>query len=1439
MSLSELLTDLSQQKVELWAEGDELRLRAPKGVITAEIRQVIEENKPKLLSLLQKQELKEEELILPTIEPSLADRYQPFPLTDIQYAYWIGRTESFELGNVATHAYLELDCLKINLPRLNWAWQQLIKRHEMMRTVVLENGQQQILQQVPEYQIQLLDLSDQTDEAIQEEIVTLRERMSHQVRPTEQWPLFEIVAIQSTRDSLRLHLSIDILTIDMGSLMSLLQEWSQLYHNPHLLLPPLEISFRDYVLAEQKLKTSSLYQRSRAYWQERITNLPPAPQLPLAINPQDCPQPRFHRRTFQLESSLWQSLKNKGTETGLTASTILLTAFAEILTVWSREPRFTINLTLFNRLPLHPKVNQILGDFTSLNLLEIDHSSFEESFLSRAMRLQQQLWQDLDHRYISGVEVLRELSRHQGATGRGMMPIVFTSALALGSLSHQQAGLSQLGEMVYGISQTPQVWLDHQVIEQDGALLFNWDAIEALFPDSLLDEMFDSYCQLLIKLATDRDLWEGNVGKTLLLSAESNQRAKEEATETGEGVRDELLHTLFTRQVEQNREQLAIVSPWKQLTYGELHQQAQIVAQELGHCGLEPNQLIAVVMEKGWEQVVAVLGILYSGAAYVPIAPDLPTERRRHLLQQIDAVIVLTQEHLEESLEWPAHIQCLVIAEEGSTIKVTTPTPAPIAQSKISQITADKDRQPEELTPEDLAYVIYTSGSTGQPKGVMINHRGAVNTILDINRRFAVNREDRVLALSALNFDLSVYDIFGTLAAGATIVLPVAERAQDPAHWLTLLEQYQVSIWNSVPALMQMLVDYIGHKTPSLPPSLRLIMMSGDWIPLSLPPQIRSLCPTAQLVSLGGATEASIWSIYYPIGEVAPQWKSIPYGKPLSNQSFYVLNHFLAPCPTWVTGELYIGGLGLALGYWKDPIKTQNSFVVDPHSGELLYRTGDLGRYLPDGNIEFLGREDSQVKINGYRIELGEIEAALEQHPLVKNAVVATNTEKQLVAYVVPKVQENGHQSPQDLASLSRDAIELNSLENIIVDPLERIEFKLQQSGLRPVNGGEVTVELVKPELDRVLTETYLKRQSHRQFSPDLIPFDEFSLFLSCQMQIKLDNIPLPKYRYPSAGNLYPVQIYLLIKPNRVEGLGGGIYYYNPAEHRLILLNPIGEEVDGLGANVYGATNQVVFEGSAFSLFLLGKMDAISPMYAELGREFCLLEAGYLSQLLMEKAADYQLGLCPIGYLNFEGIRSLFRGLSSTHTLLHSFVGGKIDSTLVSRRQQPETFASVDNLNHGTSLRMEQINTYLRQRLPEYMVPIHYLLLNSLPLNANGKIDRKSLPLAESIALTTQRDFVAPSTPTEKAIATVCIEVLQREKISVNDNLLLLGGDSLQATQIIVRLRDIFEVELPLQKFWEQPTISSLAEYIDTTLWVISGSQINDQSNPEREEGKL
>ncbi|MEU4657824.1 amino acid adenylation domain-containing protein [Streptomyces sp. NPDC023723] len=904
------------------------------------------------------------------------DPAAPFPLTPVQQAYWIGRRDGVEMGGVGCHAYFEFGCQDLDPERLDRAVAALMDRHDMLRATFLDDGHQRILPPGRWPGLIVDDLRDLEEAERAQRLVDLRDALSHRRPAVERGEVFGVRLALLPKGRSRLFVDVDLLVADVLSVQILLSDLASLYAAPGTELPEIGITFPAY-LADQRTRRDP--ERARAYWQRRLPALPQAPQLPLAVDPGRITEPRFVRRSGRLTADEWHRVRERARAHGLTPSMAVATAFAHVLAAWSGRPRLLLNLPLFNRRSSHPGVPHMVADFTDLVLLDVDLAG-EDGFADQARQVQERFQENTAHADYSGVDVLRDLARGHG--GAFTAPVVFASNL--GRELVDERFRSHLGELDWMISQTPQCWLDHQLYEDAEGMEAVWDAVEALFPPGLLDDMFDAYLRLLRQLAAEDADWDRPAVPTL---PRRQLRVREEANATAAPVPATLLHEGVLAQALRTPERPAVISGDRVLTYGEVAARAAAVAEALRAGGCAPGDRIGVLMDKGWEQVVAVLGVLMGGGAYVPLGPEQPPERRDRMLTDAGISQLLTQSWLalpgSEALE-----RC-------STVPVDTLAPAVPATPPGRR-----------CSPDDLAYVIYTSGSTGTPKGVMISHRSAVNTIEDINRRYAVGEPDRVLGLAGLGFDLSVYDVFGPLAVGAALVLPDPERRGDPSHWAELIARHDITLWNSVPAQLQMLDHFLLDARELRLPSLRLALLSGDWIPVALPDSIRGKLPSLALHSLGGATEAAIWSIEYPIGKVDHDWRSIPYGKPLANQRFHVLDGRLRHTPEWVPGELYIAGAGVALGYLGDREKTAARFLDHPVTGERLYRTGDLGRYLPDGTIEFLGRTDSQVKIRGHRIELTEIEAVLERHPDVAEArLVVDGTEafdRRLVAFVTP-----------------------------------------------------------------------------------------------------------------------------------------------------------------------------------------------------------------------------------------------------------------------------------------------------------------------------------------------------------------------------------------------------------------------------------------------------
>lgn len=907
--------------------------------------------------------------------PDSDNMYEPFALSDVQMAYMLGRSEDFELGNISTHVYVEIDS-KLDMKRLEYALNKTIERHPMLRTIFLPDGSQKTLKKVPEYVICVDDISNLSEEEKETIFSKEYERMSHYIFEVSQWPLFEFKAYRISSDLCRLMISGDSLISDIASNNIILSDVLRYYEQPDISLYKLEFTYRDYILAMQDFRKSDAYLADKKYWLERVNHFPLTPSIPLMDNPSNIKRPKFNRTGFVLEKSDWEKVEKIAREHNITPSALLCTAFIDVLAFWSNQSHFSINLTLFNRNPFHRDVDKIVGDFTSTMLLEINLEKTTD-FWSKGNEIQNILFDALEHRNYDGIEFIRELSKERHfETNKAVMPIVFTCAL-FDEKEEQKGGFELLGDVRKSITQTSQVYLDSQVVKLEEGIWLYWDYVEQLFDRSIIKDMFSCYQRILQDLARNME------PEILRIDNDMNEFVRK-YNDTDEAIVPSVLHKLFMDQVDRTPHNIAIQMDNICITYLELNNKSNQVARYLKDRGVTRGDYVGVMTYREPDTIALVMGILKVGAAYVPIDYDWPSERQNYVAQNSNCYEILSVKHIKKM--------------------------------KLEQYA--KENLKNISKPEDTAYVIYTSGSTGKPKGVVINHGPVSNTILDINQKYKVSDNDRVIGISSMCFDLSVYDIFGSLACGACLVM--VEEPREMERLFQIVCDQKITIWNSVPKYMELMIETIlstdddnesywsanANKTIMYRncDSLRLVLLSGDWIPLSLPKKINNYFENAVVISLGGATEASIWSIYYPIEEMNDQWKSIPYGMPLANQKVYLLNYKENICPVGVEGEIYIGGIGLADRYLNDEEKTNHSFKEDPKLGRL-YRTGDYGVMHQKGYIEFLGRKDMQIKIKGYRIEIGEIENCILEYEKIKNAAVIIHTnekgERQICAFYV------------------------------------------------------------------------------------------------------------------------------------------------------------------------------------------------------------------------------------------------------------------------------------------------------------------------------------------------------------------------------------------------------------------------------------------------------
>ncbi|OTA15109.1 yersiniabactin non-ribosomal peptide synthetase [Xenorhabdus vietnamensis] len=1363
--------------------------------------------------------------------PRIADAH-PFPLTAVQHAYFVGRSPEQMLGGVGCHLYQEFDGIGLEPEQLEAAIHVLIQRHPMLRVRFLPDGRQQGIASAYWKKLTVHDLRNLTTNEQQQALNNIREQLSHRVLQVEEGETFDIQLSLFGDNQHRLHTNIDLLIMDAASFSLFFTELAAVIAKRSLPAISPDYDFCSY-LTQYQSQFGQTRQEADLFWRSRLDTLPLAPQLPLARDPSLIKNVRIQRRCFQLAPEHWERFKQLAQQNGVTPTMALATAFAALLCRWSNSARLLFNLTLFDRASLHPAVDNILADFTNILLLDIPGDNLP--FCQLAKDAQATFAEAYEHRHWSGVEVLRELKK-RGNHPHGA-PIVFTSNL--GRPLYGENTRDVLGKPSWGISQTPQVWLDFVAFEHENALNIQWDSNDELFPDGLMDTLFTAYQGLIENLTENAAQWSEKLPD---LMPASQYHLRHQINNTLEQLPNALLHEGVFAQAERTPNAVALVTHNQKMSYGELSLAARRLAAVLQKMPVMPGDRVAISMEKGIGQIVAVLATLYAGGVYVPVPVDQPLNRRHAICESAGINVVIIDSE-QKNTPWSQDVHCISWHQDEQL--------PPLANMPKCAVT-------------EPAYIIYTSGSTGMPKGVVISHQSALNTCLDINRRHQVQSSDRLLALSALHFDLSVYDIFGILSAGGALVLINELQRRDPSTWEMLIGQHNITLWNSVPALFDMLLTYCEGMEVDAPKTLRTVMLSGDWIGLSLPERYRAFNPDGVLSAMGGATEAAIWSNEYIVKEVDAQWRSIPYGYPLANQCYRVVGEDGRDCPDWVVGELWIGGAGVALGYFNDEERTAAQFIVD--QGERWYRTGDLGCYHPEGWLEFMGRRDSQVKIGGYRIELGEIDAALNQVTGISKGVSLTSGEKEksLVAFLELEgdaLYQQVNRAPQ-LPTNYRD----------LFPAMQVITNKTGQ----PDNSSESQVAIFLLEHLSRHGITFTSPQSltdclqHYQLQPEYHDWFARMLAYLCQCDLLECNLPVE-----SAHHVYQAALSSATFNNSFNKLNNEAGCVPERWHSTLRNILTGQQTAvTLLDDPQFAPEQQLFVLPETQQWLAGLKHVIIALSQRLQRPVTVMEfdarSGLCAQWLAEHITDQHLS-----YIGFERSQALINQMqtrlsSYAHTsakrwpeqipellqhqadiiLLNNVLHREEDpvscikallplaqpgalvlamelqqasslslittellsphgiqlhsasqwlSVLSPLSIQTETPITIGNLNvllmqasdSVTIPDRGKIKSVLAQHLPGYMIPQRLHVIPRLPLTPNGKIDRKAL--AQSLLPATKTEAPCQSEITllntlEQTVAAIWQRLLNTEQLGHNSDFFQLGGDSLLATRLIGEL---------------------------------------------------
>ncbi|HHV28103.1 MAG TPA: amino acid adenylation domain-containing protein [Clostridium sp.] len=925
---------------------------------------------------------------MPKIQPT--PRYIDIPLTVAQQRLWI--LQQMDPNNTAYNMFMPLKVKgDIDVNAFDRAVNEVIKRHESLRTVFAEEEGSSYQKILPELKIktEIKDFRSSQDERYKlafEWIMNETERPFDLAKgPLIRWVLARVDDQESYLSVIMHHIISDGFSVSI-----MYNEISSFYdaftRGRNINLPELPVQYADFTIWQRSIQKKKFLKTQLEYWQKK---------LPKDIRPLELPTDRKRQASISSDGKMHRiiipqeivnALKElRAKEEGVTLFMILVAAFRVLLYLYSGQEDIIIGSPLANR--NRREIKDLIGFFVNMVALYTDISD-NPTFMEVLKRekktcLEAYENQDIPFEYLMDeLNIKRELGRNPLFQVALSFQSITDDTIKIGDAIVEKMNFEKKGAMfditllLYDRGHSVDGWIEYSTA------LFNADTIERFSEHfiNLLSEVAENSNKRLFDIQ--------------LLSKDEFKRIVKEWNNTqAEYSEDLCIHQMFEAQVEKTPDAVALFFEGKELTYKELNRRANRLANYLIELGVKNNTFVGICMERSFEMIVGLLAILKAGGAYLPLDPSYPCERIDFMLKDLKVDIVLTQERLLEKLsdDIPQRI-CLDI-HEYLYEKQTEENP---------NVKVDSD---------NLAYVIYTSGTTGKPKGVMVCHKPVINLIEWVNKTFNINTEDRLLFVTSICFDLSVYDIFGILGAGGTVHIPPEASLKDPEQILSILCENRITFWDSAPAALSQLVPFLSRiKEGSNTTNLRLAFLSGDWIPVSLPDSIRNVFKNAQVISLGGATEATIWSNYYVIGEVNPEWSSIPYGKPIQNAKYYILDKNMKPCPIGVPGDLYIGGDCLALGYANQLELTKKKFIPNIFSdkpGAKMYHTGDKARFWSDGTMEFIGRVDNQVKIRGFRIELDEVQTVLGQYPKLANvAVIAKEMsagDKRLVAFVVPK----------------------------------------------------------------------------------------------------------------------------------------------------------------------------------------------------------------------------------------------------------------------------------------------------------------------------------------------------------------------------------------------------------------------------------------------------
>ena len=880
------------------------------------------------------------------IEPAEKQEHYPLSLAQ-QRTYIVSQFEDAGVGyNMPAAAIL---AGPLDIQKLERAFQELIRRHESLRTsFVLDNSTpRQNIHDSVKFNIEMIDRSGRSDETVMTSFVRRFDLAKA--------PLFRIGLMELGENRHMLLFDMHHLISDGVSIGIILEELARLYKGEQL--PELRLQYKDYAVW-QSGQAAEGYQKDRAYWKETF-----AGELPVLQLLSDYPRPPVQsfegdRVSIKLDAGLKDRLHRLAEQNGATLYMVMLSAYYTLLSKYTGQDDIIVGTPSAGR--NHSDTEDIVGMF--VNTLAIrGEVKQDETFTRLIARVRKQVLDAFSHQdypfewLVEDLNIPRDVSRH---------PLFDT----MFSLQNATEGIPAVGDLALSVHETnfkiAKFDLTLQARETDEGIEIDLDYSTKLFKQSTADRLLNHFARLLEDAAAEP---EKQISEYKLLSEEeAASQIQQFNPERTPYPKDKTIVQLFEEQAAKTPDHPALQYEGESLTYRELNERANRLARGILSIGAGEGRTAAVLCERSMDMIVSILAVLKSGSAYVPIDPEHPIQRMQHFFRDSGAKVLLTQKTLKALAEEAEFGGVIVLADEEESYH------------------ADAQNLALPLNSAAMANLTYTSGTTGTPKGNIVTHANILRTVKETNY-LSITEQDTILGLSNYVFDAFMFDMFGSLLNGAKLVLIPKETVLDMARLSRVIERENISILMITTALFHLLVDL----NPACLSTLRKIMFGGERASVEHVRKALQIVGKGKLLHMYGPSESTVFATYHPVDELEEHTLSVPIGKPVSNTEVYILDRAGHVQPAGIAGELCVSGEGLVKGYYNRPELTEEKFVPHPFtSGERMYKTGDLARWLPNGDIEFIGRIDHQVKIRGQRIELGEIEHQLQTHDRVQETVV-------------------------------------------------------------------------------------------------------------------------------------------------------------------------------------------------------------------------------------------------------------------------------------------------------------------------------------------------------------------------------------------------------------------------------------------------------------------